>query len=39
MKDIFIMVFPVGFVVGAALALMAWLISYTIYILIRTLRK
>lgn len=39
MKDIFIMVFPVGFVVGASLALMAWLISFTINILIRTLRK
>lgn len=39
MKYIFIMVFPIGFVVGAALALMAWLISFTINILIRTLKK
>lgn len=39
MKDIFIMVFPIGFITGASLALMVWLISFTINILIRTLKK
>lgn len=39
MKEIIIEVFPIGFICGAGLALIIWLIGYTINVLLRTIKK
>lgn len=39
MKEIIIEVFPIGFICGASLALIIWLIGYTINVLLRTIKK